>query len=532
MYPLLAVFLVSGAAGNAVEVTFADPIIEARVRFLIGKPTGPIQDTDLVGVGLTTLDLPQFNISNLSGLEFLLDLTVLRLPDNAISDLSPIAWLTELRTLDLANNDVQNLSALEDLAKLETLDLSGNGITDISRLGGLRNLRALDLSDNEIVAIQPIANMTLLTTLQLQNNLIEDARPLLSNTGLRLGDTVNLKGNPLSEDTLCNVIPALQSRMVTVEFDGVCPGMIEGLVIDAVTRRPIDCAIVLAEAFFASPGIGPVDLDGGYLIDDLAPGDYSLLTYAPGYRRALGMGTVSPFNVDNVEFSLTPLAPGEFKRVGGVVTDATSGQALVGASVRAFAGAALLDMAFTCPTGEYELLILPSRTGTINVTVSAPGYFDQDHVVDLSGITPRSVPLARRVTHAGVILGTVTDRSVNELLPDARVIVKAAGGVLAVATITNDNGEFAVNNLVDGEYAIQVSSTRHPNESVRRKVEILDGGTIEVDIEIGRAPFPGTGCRPALGGQEASALSSSDAWVIVFVVFALLAVSRKRSTPD
>ena len=60
----------------------------------------------------------------------------------------------------------------------------------------------------------PLAGLTDLTELRLENNNISDIAPLVENTGLGLGNWIDLWGNPLSDRSVNTHIPALQARGV------------------------------------------------------------------------------------------------------------------------------------------------------------------------------------------------------------------------------------------------------------------------------------------------------------------------------
>ena len=109
------------------------------------------------------------------------------------------------------------------LTNLTGLYLPGNHITDISSLSGLTNLTTLRLDHNFISDISLVVSLTNLKTLWLGHNNISDLSPLVANTGLGSGDTVNVRQNRLSYQSLHTHIPALQSRGVTVEFDNYLP---------------------------------------------------------------------------------------------------------------------------------------------------------------------------------------------------------------------------------------------------------------------------------------------------------------------
>ncbi|GAG94277.1 unnamed protein product, partial [marine sediment metagenome] len=105
----LALVIVVGLAGLATAlspvladdpvVTFPDAKLDAAIREAIGKPTGDIYQSDLEG--LTSLNASGKSISDITGLEYCVNLTTLDLRRNWISDISPLSSLTNLTTLDL-----------------------------------------------------------------------------------------------------------------------------------------------------------------------------------------------------------------------------------------------------------------------------------------------------------------------------------------------------------------------------------------------------------------------------------------------
>ena len=118
---------------------------------------------------------------------------------------------------------IHDLTGLELATNLSDLVLVGNGIVDVAILSDLPNLTKLNLGDNSISDLSPLEGLTNLKELLLRNNNISDISPLLENTGLGSGDTIDLRGNLLSYQSIHTHIPALESREVTVEFDNRTP---------------------------------------------------------------------------------------------------------------------------------------------------------------------------------------------------------------------------------------------------------------------------------------------------------------------
>ena len=181
--------------------------------------------------GLTSLirlGLRNNNISNISAVTGLTNLILLDLNNNNILDISALEGLTNLTWLNLWYNNISDISALVDLTSLKELSLGGNTISDISVLAGLTQLERLELWGNSTTDISSVAGLTNLTSLGLNDNNISDISPLVSNTGLGKGDTVDVRGNPLSYQSLHTHIPILRDRGVTVESDNRAhPALVE-----------------------------------------------------------------------------------------------------------------------------------------------------------------------------------------------------------------------------------------------------------------------------------------------------------------
>jgi len=138
----LAFVIILGLAGLATPlspvladdpvVTFPDAKLDAAIREYIRKPTGDIHQSDLES--LTNFDASNKGISDLTGLEYCINMTMLYLDDNRISDISPLSSLTNLTGLDLDSNEISDISPLSSLTNLTGLDLYGNRISDISPL--------------------------------------------------------------------------------------------------------------------------------------------------------------------------------------------------------------------------------------------------------------------------------------------------------------------------------------------------------------------------------------------------------------
>jgi len=76
----------------------------------------------------------------------------------------------------------------------------------------------LYLHYNQIGEINALVGLADLSVLYLDHNQISDIGPLVSNVDFGSGDYVDLRSNPLNEDSICDHVPALEARGVTVDW--------------------------------------------------------------------------------------------------------------------------------------------------------------------------------------------------------------------------------------------------------------------------------------------------------------------------
>ncbi len=104
----------------------------------------------------------------------------------------PVYYLEDLDEIDMAEYEIDSLEGVEFCTHTAILDLSKNLITDISELWNLKLLEEVYLSDNQIGYIDSLSNLSKLRVVDLSNNLIDDLSPLLDLDNL---EYVNVVGN-------------------------------------------------------------------------------------------------------------------------------------------------------------------------------------------------------------------------------------------------------------------------------------------------------------------------------------------------
>ena len=193
---------VRDAIVRAAGVNSADDVTAAHLAAITSlrldnKGITTLQLGDFDGlISLTSLNLRDNGLSDISTLQNLTNLTRLNLRDNGISDISTLQNLTNLTYLNLSGNSISNISALEDLTSLTTLGLTSNSIIDISTLEESTSLTTLYLGGNSISDISTLEELTSLTTLYLHSNSISDISPLEDLTNL---GRLKLAGNGISD---------------------------------------------------------------------------------------------------------------------------------------------------------------------------------------------------------------------------------------------------------------------------------------------------------------------------------------------
>ncbi len=96
------------------------------------------------------LNLADYEIEDLTGVEYCRNITSLDLSDNNIMDINKLHSLKQLEELYLSNNHIDEIGILYKLGGLKVLDLSGNQVEDIRSLYHLDNLEYLNITGNPV----------------------------------------------------------------------------------------------------------------------------------------------------------------------------------------------------------------------------------------------------------------------------------------------------------------------------------------------------------------------------------------------
>jgi len=142
-------------------------------------------------------------------------------------------------------------------------------------------------------------------------------------------------------------------------------GNVDGIVTDINTATPIEGAEVYVGAW------GPVTTNaaGEYLVEDIVIGTQEVTAFKDGYYDFVGSIEVETDITVTYDFAMVPF---EFATLEGTVTDADTGDPLVGANINALSAAGYEYDGVTDDTGYYEITDMVAET--YDVSCSFPDY--------------------------------------------------------------------------------------------------------------------------------------------------------------
>ncbi|CAL6097296.1 Conserved_hypothetical protein [Hexamita inflata] len=164
---------------------------------------------------VSKLTINSCNLSDLQGIQHMVQLIDLNLSMNQLKDISLLAKLINLTHLDLGQNNIENINVLANFKKLISLDFSQNLINDISALVQLTQIQVLDLSYNFVNSLECLASLTSLVRLNVSKNDISSINSLSKMINLIY---LNISFNKIISIEICKQLPMLQDLRLESNF--------------------------------------------------------------------------------------------------------------------------------------------------------------------------------------------------------------------------------------------------------------------------------------------------------------------------
>lgn len=167
---------------------------------------------------LDSLSIAHNNISDLSGLELIVDLKEFNVRGNRLTDLQSVSNLRALFMLDAGENHLGDLGDIGALVELRRLFLDGNNFSSVDGIAPLHNLEELNLENNTLGSIAPISQLERLQRLNLDQSGITSLTDILGLGDLEL---LRVAGNPELD---CDSIAAAIAEYgdAAIKYDQAC----------------------------------------------------------------------------------------------------------------------------------------------------------------------------------------------------------------------------------------------------------------------------------------------------------------------
>lgn len=275
-------------------------------------------------------------------------------------------------------------------------------------------------------------------------------------------------------------------------------GFLAGQVVDSSQKSIAGVTISVIETKGNERIVAITDSSGTYRSEYLAPGSYTVLAKARGYKSSISENIRinkgdTAFHEIQLEFLSDQVALGSNNIIGKVaIVDTSAPIPAAGADVWLYGGTREQDM--TDSLGYFRFEAIPN--GLYSVRVASPGYdtvlaerillFDskRDTLIELSlrrsqqsedgsGSTPGTT---------GVIHGIVTDR--KNRVPVAGAVIRVSG--MDVESVSDIEGRYRFAGIRPGTYAV-VGTHPEYGELRREGVKLAARDSLVVDIPLSRS---------------------------------------------
>ena len=359
-----------------------------------------------------------------------------------------------------------------------------------------------------------------------------DAQGNYQLTNLLVGTySLEVSATGFQSATQASVAVAADTTM-TVNFalQPMPTGAIAGAITNASNSQPIQAAQVQAMSGATVVATAATDVNGHYALASLATGSYSLQVSAGGFQSAsqdnvaVAANTTTTMNFALQAVVAPPSATGSLT---GQVVNAANGQPVAEAvallrermplPILSTLTEEMVAQTTTDPAGKYSFTGLEPGIYRLRVQAESFHKVTMDNIAILAGQTS-VVNVALRPKEAkqprGAITGRVTDKATGEAVEDAVVFSTPSRGQDKDdhdrrSVRTNDQGNYALENVPTGTYAIHVKAEGYKPAKVEG-VTVKAGEQTTVNVTLDAVPGRGHKEDNGTDDHEARVKSNDD----------------------
>ncbi len=222
-----------------------------------------------------TINCGNWNIQDLSGIQFFYKITLLNCYNNQLSALPALDSLKQLQYLWAYNNKLTRLPNVNQLTNLQTLNVKNNLLTNIPSLNGMTALKSFDCSTNKLTVLPDLNSLLNLQEIYCYTNFITTIPPISNLANLKI---FNIENNSIAQlpDISKNI------KLEILQFDG---NRIEFI-------PPLTNLTTLKQLIFSNNNISTFpDLSANTSIT-LLIGDHNQLTHIPDLSGLIHLTSV------------------------------------------------------------------------------------------------------------------------------------------------------------------------------------------------------------------------------------------------
>ncbi|KGX88751.1 hypothetical protein N781_09540 [Pontibacillus halophilus JSM 076056 = DSM 19796] len=237
------------------------------------------------------------------------------------------------------------------------------------------------------------------------------------------------------------------------------------------------------------------DSNGQYVIENLAPGSYSVVASFSTYETQINGAIIEANTTTNVDFDLEQTPGG----IAGEVLNAQTGIPIIGANV---------EVRFIDSSGAIVATVFTDEDGMYRANDLAPGFYTLVYGAEdfqTVAITTEVEAGITKIVNAllepnpGAVNGTIINSIDESPLPGALVTIVDSNGFVVDTVTTGTNGAFNINGLAPGSYTITASIDGFQNNVTGVTVRSNEITATIIPLTPGPGRIEGT-VTPSLSG--------------------------------